>query len=288
MAELIITDVNGKESIFNSKSEKCISDSEFSNRNDIQKIIIPEGIVIIDDDAFEYCQSLEEITLPQSLLEIATGAFKGCSKLKKITLPTYLRHIGLKAFKSTGLKIVSVRTCEAKNEPEVDEFCYPKISHDAFTDCIDLTEVTIPDNIIWIEDNAFHNCPKLKKVTFPPSLYSIGSFCFSGCALKEVTFPETLIRINIGAFSDNQSLEEIILPRSLKKIGDSAFARSGLKKVSFSASTDKAITDKELLISKSAFNDCKFLEEFTFPKEDKKPDFFILQNCPNLKHIFIE
>lgn len=289
MAELIVTDVNGKQSILNSKSKNCISEFEFSNRNDIQKIIIPEGIVIIEQSAFEDCPSLEEITLPQSLLEIGYKAFKGCLKLGEITLPTYLRCIGSEAFKSTGLKKISVRTSEIKNEPDVKEFCYHTIGYNAFDSCTDLTEIAIPDNIVQIGNHAFNNCTKLEKVTFSSSssLLYIDSFCFSECTLKEAKLPEGLIKIGTCAFSYCPNLEEIVFPRSLKKIGYSAFASSGLKKVSISESTTEDIPKGNLLIEKEAFKNCEFLEEFSLPK-GANVDFSILEGCSNLRHIFIE
>lgn len=61
-----------------------IPEELFSNRNDIVKVVLPEGVEALADNAFEYCINLEEVVCPESLKKIGSRAFAGCYNLKKV------------------------------------------------------------------------------------------------------------------------------------------------------------------------------------------------------------
>ena len=65
----------------------------FKNRNDLQEIIVPNGITTIVSEAFMDCTSLITITLPDSLQRIDFNAFVGCNALQKVILPASLRKV---------------------------------------------------------------------------------------------------------------------------------------------------------------------------------------------------
>ncbi|MBQ7009689.1 MAG: leucine-rich repeat domain-containing protein, partial [Ruminococcus sp.] len=72
---------------------KRIAERAFYACSDLEKIIIPEGLVVIDDDAFRDCTSLTSVNIPSTVTTINRGAFFGCNKLKSITIPETVTYI---------------------------------------------------------------------------------------------------------------------------------------------------------------------------------------------------
>lgn len=62
--------------------EKCIDD--FRDRLDIESVVIPDGVELIDIWAFRDCKNLKSITIPASVKRIYRRAFEGCSSLETV------------------------------------------------------------------------------------------------------------------------------------------------------------------------------------------------------------
>ena len=76
------------------------------------------------------------------------------------------------------------------------------IGFSAFTDCTELTLLTIPDSINSIGDYAFNNCTGLTSVTIGNSVTSIGDYAFYNCTgLTSVTIGNSVTSIGSYAFS---------------------------------------------------------------------------------------
>ena len=52
--------------------------------SEIKKLIIPDGVEIIESCAFSMNKSLEEVFIPSTVTSIGADAFKSCSSLKKL------------------------------------------------------------------------------------------------------------------------------------------------------------------------------------------------------------
>lgn len=75
------------------------------------------------------------------------------------------------------------------------------IGDNAFSRCIDLTGVIIPDGVTSIGTAAFDTCISLTSVTIPDSVKSIGDSAFSGCSsLTGITIPDGVTSIADAAF----------------------------------------------------------------------------------------
>jgi len=112
---------------------------EFSERTDILKIRIQEGITEIPAGVFMHCINLKEAILPHSLKRIEDGAFFGCTALSHIALPQNLETIGEYAFSESGL-----------------------------------TEITVPASVNSIGEMAFYHCEKLKELNIISADTKIG------------------------------------------------------------------------------------------------------------------
>ena len=72
----------------------------------------------------------------------------------------------------------------------------------AFNGCSELTGVTIPDTVTFMDEFAFRNCPKLTTVTLGKGLYAIGHKAFYECTgLEEINYNAVAARdMSSGAF----------------------------------------------------------------------------------------
>ena len=61
------------------------------------------------------------------------------------------------------------------------------LSKGFFQNCYDLTEVNIPQGLVWIRESVFEGCTNLTRVTLPKSIRRIDKWAFRNCtALKHV------------------------------------------------------------------------------------------------------
>ena len=77
-------------------------------RQDIQTVVIDEGITNTGMHAFFECTNLSSVSLPSSLKEIDYWAFIDCVNLTTIAIPDSVEYIGAHAFQGTGLTDISL------------------------------------------------------------------------------------------------------------------------------------------------------------------------------------
>lgn len=82
------------------------------------------------------------------------------------------------------------------------------IGESAFSHCLGLTSVNIPNSVTSIERYAFADCQSLSSITIPNSVTSIGNNTFSNCKNpKIVTLGSGIHTIDSCAFEKCQNLE---------------------------------------------------------------------------------
>ena len=99
------------------------------------------------------------------------------------------------------------------------------IDNYAFSNCMALKTVLLPDTLQTIEDRSFARCTSLLMLEIPDSLVKIGSGAFADCtALKEIDLSRCRsLTIGPRAFSGCTSLEKITVADSVV-IGQDAFS----------------------------------------------------------------
>lgn len=124
---------------------------------------IKTNIETIGDDAFYYCIELESVTIPQSVTSIGNDAFGQCHDLQSLTIKDAATSIGHRAFLGcTSLETISL----GEN--------IKTIGYHAFNSCtsINLTNVTIPENVTTIRPGTFDYCTHLEYIMLPAGLTS--------------------------------------------------------------------------------------------------------------------
>ena len=185
----------------------------YQYREEIQSVVIENGITSIGDSAFCECGSLTSVTIPNSVTSIGDVAFYECGSLTRVTIPDSVTSIGETAFwKCTALTSVTIPNRVAT------------IGGRAFMECSSLTSITIPDSVTSIGFAAFSNCGSLASVTLPKGIASISESAFADChSLTSVTIPDSVTLIGSGAFARCDGLTSVTIPASVTGIGDYAF-----------------------------------------------------------------
>lgn len=223
---------------------KGIGTEAFSFCDKLEKVIIPEGVTIIENNAFEYCRNLETVILPDSLTYIGESAFDGCSSIEYLYMD-YVREIGKNAFRGcSDLKYVS-------NAGEI-----ATINYGTFQNCSKLKTINLLKSVTNIEDCAFSGCESLVEIKFIENVTSIGWGAFLGCtSLEKIELPEGLTEIETGTFKNCTNLSSVTLPDAIKKISSYAFEGcSNLKTIKYNRSclewknVEQYLTDHGMIV----------------------------------------
>lgn len=107
---------------------------------------------------------------------------------------------------------------------EIEGLPVVEIGDYAFSECVYLKTIALPDTVLKIGEGAFYGCASLQSVTLGNSMLKIEDWAFRSCAaLQTVTFGNSLKEIGRYAFRDCTSLQGVSLPDSVETIGHSAF-----------------------------------------------------------------
>ena len=90
-----------------------------------------------------------------------------------------------------------------------------EIGREAFSGCLQITHLILPDSIVKIGASAFENCSALCSVVFSDVTESIGMKAFANCSLQTLRIPDSVTSIEAGAFSDCTDLTSVVLSSSL-------------------------------------------------------------------------
>ena len=241
----------------------------FLYQQEIENIVVAEGVTTIAPHAFSGCWPLDAVSLPAGLTSIGEGAFSG-SGLKEISLPTSLTSIGKSAFAFCGeLEEITIPNKISTVEESTFAGCHDlttvnlppmlvSIGDNAFSGC-GMTTITLPASVSSVGSQAFAQCEALTDIVLSTSLTSLGDYAFSGCiSLEAVSLPDQLTAVNEGVFHQCHMLEAVALPENLKTISDFAFSDCpSLAAVE--------IPQGAKTIGESAFADCTALEQLTLP-----------------------
>ena len=229
-----------------------IAESAFAGNKAITTVEIPDSVVKIGKSAFAECSSLEHTVLPDNLSALGEKAFMNCSSLKIINIPYNLAisdYWEKSTFEQcSSLESITWGTPTENDKPgyipsysfykcsalDVDAlpsyidivfnyaFAHTGISGKleltssireyAFSNCRNITDITLTMYDGDLHTGAFSSCYNLKKVEFIiPDVVQSGSYsndsfsfaiwekAFASCQnLETVVFPETATVVHEG------------------------------------------------------------------------------------------
>ncbi len=155
-----------------------------------------------------------------------------------------------------------------------------EIYSDAFLNCTNLKEVSLPDSITKMDGYIFANCSALEEINWPVSINTIpvGTFA-SATALREFTIPSTVKVIEPYAFGWS-GIESIVIPETVTYVDHSAFCGSlELKEVTINASFST--------LNKQTFAWCRGLETVTINGNIETISASAFEDCNALKTVNI-
>ncbi|MBQ9173653.1 MAG: leucine-rich repeat domain-containing protein [Bacteroidales bacterium] len=216
-----------------------IADGAFNSRgvsltdyNNLEGIVLPDGIKRIGDDAFAYCKGLTYVSMPKSV-----------------------EYIGRYSFEK-DVKILSAPRRRPK-KAQIEEPSPKNVAFIEETERYTLDErgvLTLKEDVTQIKDEEFKGKNDIKKAIIPGTVEFIGERSFSGCeSLDGVTLGEGVRVIWEGAFIGCRNLKRIHLPASMETICSSAFSCcKGLQ---------EAVVPSNAKIDRYAFSGCDSLKK---------------------------
>lgn len=168
--------------------------------DNIESLIIPDGIRNIRKYCFYYWDTLKSVVLPDSTVEISEYAFSYCSALESITFGSGLFSISSFAFYNcTDLNTINFSTG------------IETISANAFKNCFSIERLELPSSLVTVSQQAFYLCKNLKYLYIPKGINYIASDTFSYCSnLENIVLEDGFDNDNL-IFSDTNKLTREVM-----------------------------------------------------------------------------
>ena len=296
-------------------------------------IEIHDGITSIGSSAFSDCSYLTEIKIPDSVSRLESYLFNSCVRLTSVSIPNTIEYVDAYAFYGCSAlpynaydnayylgneenpylvlikaKNTNITSCEINDGSRT-------LSQYSFKDCSLLNEISVPSNVVYINEDSFAGCSSLSainveeentnytsidgllvdknktkiidipqaitKISIPDSFTSIEAYAFSECTkLTSITIPDSVNSIGSSAFSGCNSLEELTLPSLFDQEISYYFnssVPSSLKKVTINSGD----------IPGYAFSNCSSLTSITIGNNVTSIGDSAFRGCSSLASITI-
>lgn len=154
------------------------------------EVSLPQSIGIIDNRAFDACLALKALVVPRGCGSIGNHVFRCNYKLETVSLPQGLTTLG-----------------------------------QAFTTCVSLKRVSVPEGVTAIAGNTFQRCFVAKVIAIPDSVLSFGAYCFDCCYnLRKINVPDGVTAISNYFARQCHNLTQVNIPEGVTSIGQMAFS----------------------------------------------------------------
>ena len=279
----------------------------------IRCVQISEGVTSLGDHAFLDCTALTQISIPASVGTLYYQTFMGCPDL------VFDVSEENEQFSAVDGNLCSKdgKTLLRWSDSSIESVEIPDgvtgIGYQAFAQCKNLKQVTLPASLVELQVLAFENCPietwivdaenpiystegnaLLSKdgktvlrcqtvpsgvYTLPESVTAIGANAFQGCVgLTEIHIPQQVTSVGSAAFGQCRELTEVSLPDGITEINGSVFY--GCEKLK-----TVVLPESLTLIDNSAFFGCTSLTQITLPDGISTIGWAAFSGCESLKEI---
>ncbi len=143
-----------------------------------------------------------------------------------------------------------------------------------------VNKVVVNSGITELGYSMFSNCTQLTSVSLPGGLKRIGSCLFLGCTrLSAITIPSSVTTIESNAFTHCDSITAITLPGGLRTMGDAVCSQ-------MAKLTTATVSGGVTYLSNYAFNDCPSLKTITLPNTVKSIGICAFRYGTALKDVY--
>ena len=143
-----------------------------------------------------------------------------------------------------------------------------------------VNKVVVSSGITELGYSMFSNCTQLTSVSLPSGLKRIGSCLFLGCTrLSAITIPSSVTTIESNAFTHCDSITAITLPSGLRTMGDAVCSQ-------MAKLTTATVSGGVTYLSNYAFNDCPSLKTITLPNTVKSIGICAFRYDTALKDVY--
>ncbi len=205
--------------------------ADFNNYNMVS--IDFANVEVIEEEALKNAEFMFDVTIPASVKEVGNKAFLNCSSLSTVVFePEFDGEIHRHTFdgcpvveftlpiaiKEDAKVIDAAQNCMALEKIIVPEGVVapgPWLLGDP--DCVNVTEVVLPNTLEKMEDYTIWGYPNLKRVEIPSSVKSISSWAIRDGGRLEV------IVYNGVEYTDNDTLTQALMDAGLTSYSIKAF-----------------------------------------------------------------
>ena len=251
-------------------------------KEDIQKVLILNGVTSITSYAFSECTALTSIEISNSVKNIGNSAFFHCNSLVNVIIPNNVINIGEEAFSRCS----NIKNLKISNS-------VTNIGTKAFYDCSSLLSVVIPSGVTSIGRGSFGFCSNLSNISVEENnkyYSSIDGVLFNknytsliqypvGKIKKLYTIPSSVTYIEEEAFCGCNNLHSVIIPNSMLSVGDFAFNYC-------TSLTSVTISNGVTSIGDYAFYCCKNLIDIMIPNSVTSIGDWAFKDCYKLTDVY--
>jgi hypothetical protein len=263
--------------------------------------MIGDGVTTISESAFSDCENLTVVTIGNAVTNIDPSAFNFCPRLTSINISvenSSYQSIDGNLYSKDGKTIIKYAAGKTDTSfvipdhvENIGKYAFAwspnltnvtienrviNIMNAAFACCNNLTNVTINNSVTTLSERAFAGCESLTVITIGHSVTSIASFAFDGCtsltsinvskenlsyqsidgnlyskdgktlmqyalgkADTSFSIPDHVTNIGERAFAYSSKLNNIIIGNSVKYIGEEAFNGFNIEKITFEGTLEE-------------------------------------------------
>ena len=254
----------------------------YDNINQIERIVIGDGITSIGNYAFMGCVNATEAVVGNTVSSVGVNAFSSCGKLSSISFPASLTSISNYAFNNCSVlsliefNSATVPTLGANALANTKATAIYKSSWTGFD------KDKFGGKITWLVDHIGGSCgatkysldrgvmtisgsgtirgysksetpwysyrDEVQTINIGSGVTAIGNYAFYGCEnLTNLTLGNGVTNIGTSAFYGCAALDEVTFPASLTNLGSYAFSNcSSLAELTFNGETAPTIASTAL------------------------------------------
>jgi len=283
-------------------------------------VILPDSVRIISDEAFKDCTKLKSITIPEGVEKIGANAFQNCVALEEVNYNAKNVEeftLDTRAFVRAGMESGGFVLNVGANVQKIPDYMFygtsdmgedysnlinikyadgcvcEVIGSYAFGGCINLIEITIPENIKILEDFSFSSTKNVEKINYLAKNIAdedIGNAVLNNSGFLtegiDIIIGKNVTRIpaNLFGLSNNQS-GVIRKYKSLSFEENSSCIEIGNYAFSYTELQEVELPNTALSIGENAFLYCENIKEITIPENVEFVDLAAFKYCTGLEVI---